>query len=204
MVLQNLSKLLLHDYKGPKAGFSQAHVLKALLVIGEEGSIGRGKLGQILSVGQGEVRTLIKRLKDGGLIKIKPEGCSLTQSGMKQFRSVSKILPWRSPVIARSLGLGNACYALVVRGRSQKLKKGIEQRDAAVKSGAIGALTVLYRKGRFRVPSGSEDCEPAGPSEPWITIRAGKPRDGDAVIVTGADSILEAEYGALTAALSLI
>ena len=204
MVLQNLSRVLSYDYKGPKASFSQAHVLKALLVIGEEGSIGRGKLGQILDLGQGEVRTLIKRLRQSDLIRIEADGCSLSRSGLRQFRSVSKVLPWRSPVNVESIGLGDACFAVLVRGRSSKVRKGIEQRDAAVRSGAIGALTVLYRKGHFRVPSESEDCERTGPSEPWITIRQAKPKESDTIIVSGADDTLQAEYGALSAALSII
>ncbi len=204
MAFPKLSKLLLYDYKGPKVGFSEAHVLKALFVIGEAGNIGRGRLGQILNVGQGEVRTLIKRLKESGLVRIEAEGCVLTQAGLKQFRSVSSAIPWRSPVDGKSLVLGKTSYALIVRGRSAKIRKGIEQRDAAIKSGATGALTVFYKKGRFIVPVGSENCERAGFPEPWITIRSAKPNDGDTVIVAGADRPLEAEYGALSAALTII
>jgi predicted transcriptional regulator len=205
MVLAGLSGVLLYDYKGPRASFTQAHVLKALLVIGEEGTIGRGKLAHILDVGQGEVRTMIKRLKESGLITIEAEGCSLTPAGMAQFRSIAKVLPWRSPVSGKHLRLGSDNFAIIVRGRSSKVRKGIEQRDAAIKSGASGALTVHYKKGKFTVPYDSEDCESRGPLEPWITIRqTGKARDDDTVIVTGADNLLEAEYGALSAALSIV
>lgn len=204
MVLQELSKVLANDYRGPKAGVTEPQVLKALLVIGDAGSIGRGKLGSTLSIGQGEVRTLIRRLKDRGLITIASEGCALTESGKKQYKSVAKVIPWGSPVKGTSLGLGRMCYALIVRGRSAKVKKGIEQRDAAVRFDALGALTVFFRKGRFRVPLAAEDCESKGPSEPWIAIRAAKPKDGDTVIVSGANELLDAEYGALAAALTIV
>jgi predicted transcriptional regulator len=206
MSLQSLSKVLSRDYRGPKAAFSEAHVLKALLVIGEEGSIGREKLARFLNVGPGEVRTLIRRLKESGLIRVEIGGCALTQSGTRQFQRLSTILPWRSSVNCGSLSLGRSCFAVLVRNRSSKVRKGIEQRDAAVRSGANGAFTVLFKKGRFRVPSsGFEDCEQGKPSEPWISIREGaNPKNGDTMIVSGADDPLQAEYGALSAALSLV
>jgi predicted transcriptional regulator len=205
MVLQILSRVLSSDYKGPRAGFSQAHVLKAILVIGEQANIGRGKLAQTLNLGQGEVRTLIKRLKETGLVKIKAHGCVLTKSGFKHFHALVKLLPWRSPVNCGLLGLGKQCFAVLVKHRSAKVNKGIEQRDAAIKSGAIGAFTVLFKKGRFVVPFGWEDCEKSGASEPWISIRAAaKPKDGDTVIISGSDDLLLSEYGALSAALSIL
>jgi predicted transcriptional regulator len=205
MGLQNLSKLLSYDYKGPRASFGEAHVLKGVLVIGEEGNIGRGKLGQTLNLGQGEVRTLIKRLKENGLVKINSDGCALTNAGLRRFHHIQKIIPWRSSVNCGDLGLGRECFALVVRGRSERVRKGIEQRDAAIKLGAIGAITVLFRKGKFMVPSELEDCERRGPSEPWISIREmAKPKDGDTIIVSGAGDSLQAEYGALSAALSIL
>ncbi len=77
-----------------------------------------------------------------------------------------------------------------------KIRTGIEQRDASIRVGADGARTVIYSSGKFMIPSldkksANADCEALGPSEPWTTIRSeGKPRNGDVVIVSWANSVL--------------
>src|SRR5579875_3414452 len=141
MVLERLKEVLASDYRGPRAGFTEAHVLKAVLTIGKTGSVGRGKLGSLLDLGQGEVRTLIKRLKEQGLISIKATGCALTKNGTSEYESILKIISWSSQVDCSTLQVGKVCWAIIVRGRSKNVKKGIEQRDAAVKLGANGAFT---------------------------------------------------------------
>ncbi len=50
-----------------------------------------------------------------------------------------------------------------------------------------------------------EDCEALGPSEPWTSIRNNSVlKNGDIVIVSGADSVPLAEEGALAAALTIL
>lgn len=202
--MEKLEAILTSDYKGPRAGFTEAHVLKAILTIGSSGNVGRGKLGVFLHLGQGEVRTLIKRLKDAGLITVEERGCSLSQTGRKEYARIRKLIPWSSLVEGKSLGLGSYCWAVNVRGRSDKIKKGIEQRDAAVKAGARGALTAIYSSGKFRVPPDDTDCERSIASEPWSAIRSSGVKEGDTLIVSGSDDLLSAEYGALSAALTIL
>ena len=81
MVLEALREVLDSDYRGPRAVFTQVHVLKAMIAIGRAGSVGRGRLGTLTGLGQGEVRTLIKRLKDNDLIVIEANGCALSKKG---------------------------------------------------------------------------------------------------------------------------
>lgn len=179
-------------------------MLKALLVIGSSGNVGRGKLGAVLDLGQGEVRTLIKRLKDARLITIEERGCSLTSLGRKEFAQVKKLIPWSSSLDGKSLGLGDFCWAINVRGRSEKIRRGIEQRDAAVKAGANGALTVIYSSGKFRIPPVDTEGEATTTLEPWATIRSMGVKERDALIISGSRDLLSAEYGALSAALSIL
>ena len=42
MVLQSLRQVLDSDYRGPRAVFTQVHVLKALVAIGRSGRVGSG------------------------------------------------------------------------------------------------------------------------------------------------------------------
>jgi hypothetical protein len=169
--------------------------------------VGRFKLGQITGLGQGEVRTLISRLKQANLIIVDSRGCALTEEGAKRFDSISRTIPYSFQVEATGLNLGKYNWSVIVRDKGAKVKKGLEQRDASIRVGATGALTVIYSGGKFGIPSenGLEDCEAMGPSDPWTTIRNNsKPRNGDVVIVSGGDSNSLAEEGALAAALTVI
>jgi hypothetical protein len=203
MSLQVLRDVLSSEYKGPRAIFSEVHVLMAILAIGKSGTVGRGRLGSLVGLGQGEVRTLIKRMKENDLIVIGPDGCKLSRKGEREFSKLEEKIPWSSKVRAKSLGIGDRCSAVLVRGAAGNLRKGIEQRDAAVRVGAVGALTAVFAKGRFTLPGEGTDSEKEGPRELWTAARSAGPREGDALIVVGADSDEAAALGTLAAALTL-
>jgi len=204
MTLEVLRDVLSAEYKGPRAVFSEVHVLSAILAIGSAGSVGRGKLGALVGLGQGEVRTLIKRLKENGLISIEPDGCKLSRKGEKEFQKLREKVPWSSKVRAKSLGIGDECHAALVRGAAKNVRKGIEQRDAAVRVGANGAFTAVFSAGHFTLPGEGADCEKDGPRELWSEARSAGPREGDVLVVVGADSEESAELGTLATALTLL
>lgn len=205
---KQIQEILVSDYRGPRASYGEVDVLKALFAIGNSRtSVGRFKLGQMTGLGQGEVRTLISRLKDGGLISVDSRGCTLTEKGKKKFETISHIIPVSFTVQARELDLGRQSWFVLVRDRASRVRKGLEQRDASVRAGATGAFTVIYSDGKFKIPSDKtpEECESRGPAEPWTTIRSVTiPRNGDVVIVSGAESAQLAEDGALAAALTIL
>ncbi|MDA4130681.1 MAG: hypothetical protein OK457_07910 [Thaumarchaeota archaeon] len=208
---KQIEAILASDYRGPRAGYGEVDVLKAIYAIGKStSSVGRHKLGQLTGLGQGEVRTLISRLKDNELIVVDSKGITFAEKGRKEFDSMSKLIPDSSAVDASDLDLGKFTWFIIVRDRASKVKKGLEQRDAAIRAGAAGALTVIYSGNKFKIPSpevksGPTDSEAMGPAEPWTTIRkVSHPKDGDVVIVSGADTRHLAEEGALAAALTIL
>ena len=204
MRIHKLDQVLARDYKGPRAHFSQADVLKSIVLIGESERLGRTKLSILLDLGVGEIRTLIKRLKDSGLIRVSAVGCELSELGKKNYATIKKVVYWRSAVQGESLGIGKYCWAFVIRGKSSKVKMGIEQRDAAIKAGASGVITVIFSHDKFLIPIEGTDCESPRPSEPWITVRGSGLREGDVVIVSGAADSLTAENGGWSASMTLL
>ena len=204
MVLDSLRQILASDYRGPRAVFTQVDVLKALVTIGDSGSVGRGRLGTITGLGQGEVRTLIRRLKENQMIEIEANGCRLSKKGIKEYTKLKSLLSWSSRVDVVPLGLGERGWAVVIRGAAKRVRLGIEQRDEAIKAGAKGAFTANFVSSRFTVPGEGTDCEKEGAREPWVSIRRDSPRDGDAIIVTGSEREADAENGALAAFLTLV
>ncbi|MGA2665608.1 MAG: DUF4443 domain-containing protein [Nitrososphaerales archaeon] len=204
MVLETLRAVLESDYRGPRAVFTQVHVLKALVAIGDAGSLGRGRLGELTGLGQGEVRTLIKRLKDNDLIVIEANGCALSRKGQREYEKLSALIRWSARVDVEALHIGHRGWAVVIAGGAKAVRYGIEQRDAAIRAGADGAFTAVFRSGRFTVPGEGTDCEKDGPGEPWTTIRGSGVGEGDAVVVTGSPQERSSEGGALAAVLTLI
>mgnify|MGYP000201929491 CR=1 FL=1 len=190
---------------GPKPGFEVTDVIKLLFVLGEDAPKGRKSLSKELNLGEGSVRTLLHRLQESGLIKMERGGCRLTESGASIYVELAKMITQPKPIDAGPLSQGVWNYVILIRGSAEKIRSGLEQRDAAVRAGANGATTLLYVAGRFSLPSVDVDVEKTYPSSFWKTLRELlNPRDGDSIIVVGADSAKVAERGALTAALQTL
>jgi len=78
---------------GPNPSFSVLHLIKALELMAKKGPIGRGKLSEELTIGEGATRTLIKRLKDAELVVATKPGCSLTKKGKRIWNRLQSIFP---------------------------------------------------------------------------------------------------------------
>ena len=78
---------------------------------------------------------------------------------------------------------------------------GIEQRDAALIAGALGATTLICKGGGLLIPGTSEKLDPE--INRLILTRL-SPGEGDAIIVGSSDDPYLAELGAKSAALELL
>jgi hypothetical protein len=155
-------------------------------------------------LGEGAVRTVLKRLREEGLADADASGCHLTPGGQKAYSSLTKKLSPMAAIEGSRLTMGAAQVAVSVRGAGDAVKSGIEQRDSAIGVGAAGATTYVVRGSRFTIPGGSDDCEKDFPSRAWTALRKQlKPKDGDAVILCGSNKEETARLGALSAALTL-
>jgi hypothetical protein len=97
--------------------------------------------------------------------------------------------------------VGPCSHAVLVKGAVELIRSGIEQRDAAIKVGARGATTLVYRGGRFQMPGVDMEV----PEEIRVRLLEGLDvEDGDVIIVGAGDTPLSAEIGAKAAALDLL
>jgi len=191
--------------RGPLPSFVEPHLLLVLLVTGESGRIGRQALAKRVGLGEGAIRTILKRLRDDGYMEVNASGCSLTGDGLAAYRALRKLIPARLRLDSTTLTVGREQAALLVRGGGSRVGNGIPQRDAAIKVGASGATTYLLRDSRFQIPGDSGDCENDFPGPVWKKLRRELgPKDGDAIIVCGAEEALLSEIGALSAAITLL
>ena len=177
----------------------------AFLTVGESGTIGRHSLAERVGLGEGAVRTVLKRLREERLAEADASGCHLTEGGRRVYSSLIKKLSPFAAIEGSRLTMGSAQVAVTVRGGGEAVKSGIEQRDSAIGVGAAGATTYVMRGSRFTIPGGSDDCEKDFPGQTWRALRERlKPVNGDAVILCGAEMEKTARLGALSAALSLL
>ncbi|MEM3596716.1 MAG: DUF4443 domain-containing protein [Candidatus Bathyarchaeia archaeon] len=188
---------------GPSPTFSVFHLLHAIELIAEK-KLGRGKLAESLNVGEGAARTIVDRLRDAGLIKTSRSGCVLTDEGVKFWNSYRSIFVKKAEIGKNELTLSDYNFAILVRNRGDKIKYGIEQRDAAIRTGAKGATTMIFVGGRLKVPSISENAKSDFPEAASQIFRLFKPEENDVIIIASAEDAKSANYGALAAAWTLL
>jgi hypothetical protein len=191
--------------QGPSPSFHRAHFLLAFLSIGANGAIGRGALAKEAGLGEGAIRTVLKRMRESGYARVDASGCHLTASGIGAYGTLRRELSDPLHLEGSRLTVGRAQTALAIRGAGRLVRKGLEQRDSAVREGAAGATTYVLKGGKFAIPGSSSDCEADFPSPAWGILRSKlKPREGDAVVVCGSPDETTSTLGALSAALTLI
>ncbi len=181
---------------GPLPRFAEVHVHRALELIAKHGKIGRKELTRELGVGEGSVRTILNQLKKQGLITSSRGGHALTAKGK---RLLGKPLEFMQ-VDAGNLTVGDIDIATIVRGAAKKVKRGIEQRDEAIKAGAQGATVLVFKRGKLQFPDGFARVE-KGLAESLIETFT--PREGDVIIIGTARDLAKAEEGVKAAAQSL-
>jgi hypothetical protein len=191
--------------RGPRPSFTRAHLLLVFLIIGARGRVGRQALAHEAGLGEGATRTVLKKLLEGGYAEIDASGAHFTRKGIGIHSQLKRELSPIHTVGSSRLTVGIQQVAIGARGRGRRIGNGILQRDSAIMEGATGATTYAIKGSRFTIPGGSQDCERDFPSEAWKPLRKEiAPRNGDAVILCGAQEEITARLGALSAALTLL
>lgn len=204
MHLIDILKSLSRKEPGPQPTFREFEFIDFLLILDKEGLIGRKRLSEYLGVGEGVVRTMIQRLRSQSLIEVSGRGgCKLSERGIEVVEQLKKLLrnvgpldlelPWDYP--------NN--YVLIVKGASGKIRRGLEQRDEAIKAGAKALMILTYTNNRLLMP-GVSDLSSEKPDFAENIIKLLKPEEGDVILIAAGSSVLEARKGALAAAQTLL
>jgi len=185
---------------GPQPTFQKFEFIDLLLILDEEKLIGRKKLSERLGLGEGVVRTMLQRLKSKSLIEVYGKGgCSLSKKGVKLVNELKENIRAIGPIEANFPWQYSSNYALIVKNVGEKIKKGLEQRDEAIKAGARALMILTYRNGKLLMP-GVSDLTSEQPDFALQLIRIVKPEHGDVILIAAGESLLEARKGALAAA----
>ena len=188
---------------GPSTTFTIFHVFYALELMAKK-PLGRNKLAEKLSVGDGAVRTIISRLREADLIETSKAGCNLTQKGKEICLQFEEIFPKQMDLAKSDLNQSDYNHAFIVKNCGEKVESGIDQRDAAIIAGARKALVIVYKKRHLCIESVSDNVEKQYPKAASQILEQMKPQDNDVIIVAGAESAFKAKRGAFAASWSLI
>ncbi|ASJ13059.1 DUF4443 domain-containing protein [Thermococcus thioreducens] len=159
---------------------------------------GRKAISEALDLGEGSVRTLLRKLSWRGLIRSTQRGHSLNDEGMKLLERLSEHF---SEVQKVGEVEGYPAYGLVVRNPPEF--KSIELRDEAIRFFARGALILVVKDGEPVFP---EDERPLGETMPELAKnlkQSFRPSEGDLVVVTWAEKEADAMKSAYHVALAL-
>jgi hypothetical protein len=205
MYVKALAKIASRYAPSRKLSFDSVHVFKVLQLIESKGHVSRNLLCKELSLGEGSVKTLVKHLKAEGIIESTKAGTTLTARGRRIAEQFFSAMPGEMSLSKCSVALGEFNYAVLLKQYGFALKSGIEQRDAAIRMGAIGATSLLFKHNRLVMPGTNYDPLRKEPNTVRLLLEKLKPVDGDAIII-GSDTKVErrAELAAKTAALTTI
>ena len=184
--------------------FTEVHIVKALETVSAEEAVGRIKLSKTLGLGEGATRTLVKHLRNEGIIEISKSGIILSAFGRELFSILMSKIGGETEVPESSLTVESFNVAVLIRDAADVVTYGLEQRDAAIKAGASGATTLVFSHNRLAMPGISEDVFQNIRSVHDMLISNLKPKENDVIIIGSADDRLTAEFGAKAAALELL
>src|SRR5208283_1858365 len=124
------------------------------------------------------------------------EGCSLTKKGLEIWGQFEQAFPKRVEIPKTELNESEFNFAFLVKNSGQKVRSGIDQRDAAIIAGALKALVIVFKDGHLRIESVSNSVEKDYPKAASQILKELTPEDNDSIIIAGADSALRAKRGA--------
>ena len=183
---------------GPVPKFNDYHIWKAFQCLDETSPVGRKKLSQLLGIGEGSTRTILSMMQDQSMITIGKSGILLTEAGAEFKKSVHMDV---ADVSISDLTIGDRDCAIRVPKMARNVKYGCEERDAAIKSGATGATTLIYTNGKLIFPGSDYPVD----AEIESKIRSVFSLKNDDVVIIGTGPTEEsAEIGAVIAGLTIM
>lgn len=140
-----------------KPTFERVHIILAMLKFASyPKGLGRYKLKEELLIGSGTARSLIEKLKDKINFLIPAshirKGHVLTEEGKDFLNKLKSKIPVLiegnteilKDMIIESESDNAGVYLCQVKGAIKRLTNGIEQRDAAIKIGGVGATCIYF------------------------------------------------------------
>ena len=203
-VIHLLSKVAQRHAPSRMLSFDLAHVFKTMQMMADEKKVSRSLMMQELGLGEGSIKTLVKHLKMQGLVENSNAGMWLTNKGETLYAKLHILIPKEMDIAKCSVALGKFNHAVLLKDMAPNIKSGIEQRDAAIKAGAVGATTLLCKNERLVLPGTGEDLMRNDQKIHLLIMEKLSPKQNDVIIIGSSQNKKIAEMAAKSAALYTI
>jgi predicted transcriptional regulator len=190
--------------RGPAPAFNEAHTIKTIEIIQTAGIVGRISLSNSLNLGIGTTRTILKHLKNEGLIESSKYGFLLSEQGKQVFKNLRDQISRCTEVPKCALTVGPVVVAVLVKDMAHKVGRGIEQRNTAIRAGASGATTLVFSGKKIVMPSRKNHAIKGLSEIQAFVVSDLDPKDNDVVIFGSGEDKTTAEIGAIMAAIKLL
>jgi hypothetical protein len=203
-IIHLLSKVAQRHAPSRMLSFDLVHVFKTMQMMSDNKRISRSLMMQELGLGEGSIKTLVKHPKMYGLVENSNAGMWLTSKGDTLYTKLRISIPREMDIAKCSVALGKFNHAVLLKDMSHNIKSGIEQRDAAIKTGAVGATTLLCKNERLVLPGTGEDLMRNDQKIHSLIMEKLSPEQNDVIIIGSSQNKKIAEMAAKSAALYTI
>ncbi len=199
-----LTKLLNTDARqGPPTQFHPWHLLAAFYTFCQSTSpIGRYKLGSDLGLGGGSIRSLIRFLRDRGLIEpVSRQGHRLSPEGKRHCEKLNQMLIKLMELPQSSYTIDTSNFGCHLHQMAHHITNGVEQRDAAIQAGATGATTLIQTSdpNQLIMPTSYEVKK----QDVYQLIETFDLQEGDIIIIGSGATLISAKLGAFAATITV-
>ncbi|MFQ5782938.1 MAG: DUF4443 domain-containing protein [Nitrosopumilus sp.] len=203
-VVKQLAKIADRYAPSRMLSYDLAHVFRALQLIDENGRVSRNVLMGELNLGEGSIKTLVKHLKMQNFVETSNAGMWFTNKGKTIYEKLKFSMPEEISLGKCSLGLGEHNHVILLKELGDEIGTGIEQRDAAIKIGGMGATTLIYQEKKFLMPDRNQDSMRKDPNLKKQLLEKLAPQENDVIIIASSNNKKNANLAAKSAALQTI
>ena len=203
-IINLLSKVAQRHAPSRMLSFDLVHVFKTMQMMADNKKISRSLMMQELGLGEGSIKTLVKHLKMYNLVENSNAGMWLTSKGETLYAKLRLSIPREMDISKCSVALGKFNHAVLLKEMAYNIKSGIEQRDAAIKAGAVGATTLICKNERLVLPGTGEDLMRNDQKIHSLIMKKLEPEQNDVIIIGSSQNKKIAEMAAKSAALFTI
>jgi len=189
-----LEKFSTHS-EGLRRSFAPPHVYITLQLLFKDRQ-SRKSLHHGTCIGEGALRTLLNDLKKEELIDTIRAGTTLSSKGRSMMNDFHEIIGKECVIPKCTIGTEQHNFVVLLKNYSDKIKTGIEQRDAAIVYGATSVTTLQFHKGNFHLPGIFADCLSKESKIKTILKENLTPTDGDVIIIASSSDPFVAEISA--------
>ncbi len=192
--------------RGPLPHLTQVQLLTALVLIDQEGPVGRRALAHALQINDGVTRGLLERLAEQGLVEVaEGTGVKLSTRGHDMLQKYLKDIALKKIKTLEPVDLvpGKTSVGIHLAKRYSSNISGLSQRDEAIKAGADGTLTIAMVHDNLVIPPDKKKVADLSRTDDSNLRNSFKLSENDLLIIGFGIDAKRALSGALAAVLSL-